>query len=143
MNKDADIKRLPHKPPILMLDQVLESNEEYALTENTIKETNPFIQQNLYLSELVYVELMAQTSAIFIANRLPDDERPDAIGFVIGVDSYKPLALLKIHDTVRVKSFLKTSFEYFYIFECIVYRNNEEVCQGMIKIYFNPEEKQS
>lgn len=135
-NLNSLISELPHKEPMLMIDEVLSVEERKAVTKNKIKTTNPFIHKDNSLSETAYIELMAQTCAVFlVANRNKDNEGKAQLGFLIGISKLEIKSGLRAGDEIIVNSSIFNGIDNYFIFNCSIEKNNKTIATGDIKIY--------
>ena len=139
-NKDFLEKILPHKKPMILIDDVVEYNkEELTLTSIvTITEDSLFYDSTIQgISSIVGIEYMAQTIGCYAFYRR-QQEKPQ-IGFLLGTRLYNnKLDKFKLGETytIKVKEFY---FEDDIVtFECFIFdQNNEEVASATINTYQN------
>jgi predicted hotdog family 3-hydroxylacyl-ACP dehydratase len=135
-NLNKLISELPHRPPMLMIDEVTIVEERKAVTKNKIKLNNPFIHKDNTLSETAYIELMAQTCAIFlVANREKKDDEKAQLGFLIGISNFEINSGLMANDEVIVSSTIVNGIDNYFIFKCSIENDNKNIAIGDIKIY--------
>ena len=76
---------LPHAPPMLLLDRVLEHGEDWILVETTIAADHPFFDPAAGgVPCHVGIELMAQACGAFAGLGSLAEGRPPALGFLLG-----------------------------------------------------------
>ncbi len=131
------IRSLPHTYPMLMIDRVVLIEGKTTITKNEIKRSNPFVDKNNVLSELAYIELMAQTSGVFLEyqNRQLGDGYHSALGFLMSVSSFEIFDSLKVEDEVEVTARLENGIDNYFIFKCNVRKGDKIISTGEIKIY--------
>ena len=71
-------KILPHRPPFLLIDKILEVTEDHILGVKNVTMNEPFFvghfPQEPVMPGVLQIEAMAQTGGIFVLHGLPDPE---------------------------------------------------------------------
>ena len=136
MDLNRLLKKLPHKFPMLMLDEVLEADDKMALTRSIIKTSNPFIKKDNTMSEFAFIELMAQTVAVQVGFVYDSsDQKAPSMGFLLGLKPFECHSQLSLNDEVVVTAFLEHSFDNLKIFRCTVKKEEKVIAMGVLKIY--------
>ena len=138
---------LPHGYPIKMIDKVLELNEKISKTSCIIKMTNPFLEKDNSLSEMAYIELIAQTSAIFLiyqryANKgytmddlLKIKEEGGSLGFLVSITMLKIFSSISVSDEVEVLVTLTDVMDDYYGFKANIIHEKKIISSGELSIY--------
>lgn len=136
MDLNKLIKELPHKFPMLMIDEVLETDDKKAVTRSIIKPTNPFIANDSKLSEYAFIELMAQTLGLQIVSYYARTNlQAPSLGFLLGIRSLEYYASLSINDEITVTAVLEHSKDKFKNFRCTINKGKKVISEGVIKVY--------
>ena len=111
LNKEQIKKVIPHRDPMLLLDEVIGMEEEKNITTKFYIDPSREIFKGHFPEEPVLpgvytVEIMAQTSDVLI---LSCERYKGKIPLFIGIDKVKFLSKIKPGDTLEIKS--KISFE--------------------------------
>ncbi|MDT8393585.1 MAG: bifunctional UDP-3-O-[3-hydroxymyristoyl] N-acetylglucosamine deacetylase/3-hydroxyacyl-ACP dehydratase [Bacteroidales bacterium] len=74
-----DIQRfLPHRPPFLFIDKILEMGEDYIIGMKNVTMNEPFFvghfPGNPVMPGVIQIEAMAQTGGVLVLNTVPDPE---------------------------------------------------------------------
>lgn len=116
MEVSIDIKNyLPHRKPMLMVDEIVVINAEFVETIFTIKEDNIFVQNRCFI-EAGLIENAAQTCSSIVAKGFyvdennEDREEVNVIGFISALKSLKVYSLAKVGETIRNKAKLVSTF---------------------------------
>lgn len=137
-NKDYLEKILPHKKPMILIDDIV----KYSLEDNwlesvvTISETSLFYDKNIEgISSIVGIEYMAQTIGCYAF--LKRKQGKPHIGFLLGTrlynNSVEKFSLGKTYTIKVVEIFTDNSL---FSFDCFIYdENNEEIASAMINVY--------
>lgn len=71
-------KILPHRPPFLLIDKILEISDEYIIGIKNVTMNEPYFvghfPQEPVMPGVLQVEAMAQTGGIFVLHSVPDPE---------------------------------------------------------------------
>lgn len=136
-NKEYLAKILPHKEPMILLDDVV----DYSLEEKwlkscvTIREDSLFFDKALNgIDSMIGIEYMAQTIGCyaFLRKNLTEPK----IGFLLGTrlynNSIKKFELGKTYYILVKKVFVAEIFS----FECFIYNEeNEEIASATVNVY--------
>ena len=89
-----DITKLPisellvHKPPMLLIDRILDWGDEHLTAEVCINSESMFLDEQNNVPAWVGIEYMAQTVAAFAGVRAYNAGIPIPIGFLLGTRKY-------------------------------------------------------
>ena len=82
--EQIDIKQLMlHRPPMLLVDKVLEIDGDFARTSFEIKPDNIFLNKNNVLERSAQIEMMAQALAASNAYNSKINNKPTQKGFLV------------------------------------------------------------
>jgi predicted hotdog family 3-hydroxylacyl-ACP dehydratase len=104
MNKTKqDIETmLPHRRPILMVDQVVEHSDRRLITTTRIDKENPLIEGDR-LPGHAGLELIAQASGLLLGLTCEGEARPGAIVAIRGMQVSKPWLELSAQITIETE----------------------------------------
>lgn len=75
------MKRLPHRPPFLLVDKVLEISDTHIVAVKNVTMNEPFFTGhfpgNPVMPGVLQIEAMAQTGGLFLLNDMPVEETWD------------------------------------------------------------------
>jgi len=80
---------LPHAPPMVLLDRVLDWDDESILAELTIGPSTPFLDPGRGVPAHVGLEWMAQTCGLFAGLESKSKAEPVRLGFLLGTRRYQ------------------------------------------------------
>lgn len=95
------LKYIPQRPPIVMVDRILNSDEEKTETELTVRADNIFVENGLFTAPGL-TENMAQTAAARAGYTFLENDMEVKLGFIGAVKN------LKIYQEPAVGTTLKT-----------------------------------
>jgi len=96
------MKLLPHRPPFLLVDKVLELTEEYVVGVKNVTMNEPFFEGHFpgapVMPGVLQVEAMAQAGGILILKTVPDPE--NYLTYFMKMDNVKFKQMVKPGDTL-------------------------------------------
>jgi predicted hotdog family 3-hydroxylacyl-ACP dehydratase len=132
----ADI--VPHRPPSLLLDELLAADEEHAVARVVITGRSLYFDQT-GVPALVALEYMAQTIAAFAGVQRRKLGEAAQLGFLLGcrrlsleVDAFRP------GDDLRVEARRVWISPPVGQFECRVLRGDQAVASATLSVYEGP-----
>ena len=137
-NKDYLEKILPHKKPMILIDDI----KAYSIEDNwlesivTIRENSMFYDKNIEgISSIVGIEYMAQTIGCYAyINRKQEKPR---IGFLLGTRLYNnSVEKFDLNKTYTIKVTEVFTDNSLFSFDCFIFdENEEEIASAMINVY--------
>jgi 3-hydroxyacyl-[acyl-carrier-protein] dehydratase len=100
--RDDITKYIPQRDPILMVHELMEADDDHAVTQLTIEPDNVFVS-NEYFMEPGLLENIAQTAAMHVGYQCALKNLPIPIGYIAAVKD------LKIHSLPRQNTRIATS----------------------------------
>lgn len=93
---------LPHRPPMVLLDRVIEVTETHAVCEVALQVDSPFCD-GAAVPGWVGIEYMAQTIGVLSGQRWLAKQLPVKIGFLVGTRHYQShVPQFRVGDVLRV-----------------------------------------
>jgi len=85
----SDIKEyLYHRPPMIFLDEIIETGPDFLVAGVHIRQGIPFFREPGGVPAWIGLEYMAQAVAAFAGVRARTDNKPIALGMLIGCREY-------------------------------------------------------
>ena len=136
-NKDYLEKILPHKQPMVLIDDVL----DYSLDENWLKSVVTITKESMFydnllggVSSVVGVEYMAQTIGCYAFLKSKKEE--PSVGFLLGTRLYNnKLEIFKENERLEILVKEVFSGNDIVSFDCIIYNQGEEVASATVNVY--------
>ena len=95
-----DIKSLiPQREPIIMIDKIISHSDEKTSTSLTIKETNIFVEKNIFQSSGL-IEHIAQSSAARIGMQTTEEGKKPLLGYIASIKNMMINRLPKVEETI-------------------------------------------
>lgn len=93
---------LPHRPPMLLLDRLVEAAESHIVCETLLRVDSPFCD-GAAVPGWVGIEYMAQTVGVLAGWRALERQLPIKIGFLVGTRHYRShVPQFHVGETLRV-----------------------------------------
>jgi radical SAM protein with 4Fe4S-binding SPASM domain len=130
-------KLVPHKPPMLIIDKVLEVSERKCVAEVNITEEMVFIGEDGRLDEASYPEIISQAIAADKGFRNLGNQNCQAEGFLLGIKNLEVLGDARVGDKLHVSVFKAAQYGDFGIIHGEVFKGQEMIARGEVKIWHN------
>ncbi|MES2374969.1 MAG: 3-hydroxyacyl-ACP dehydratase [Bacteroidota bacterium] len=127
---------IPQKPPFVMVEELLFSDDNITRTSFTITADNVFVIDGEF-SEAGMMENMAQTAAAGSGNMARIEERPVANGYIGQVKNFEIYSLPKVGDVLLTEVKMEVQVFDASIVSGRVWCNDVEVAQCEMKIFIN------
>ncbi|MCL2160512.1 MAG: hotdog family protein [Betaproteobacteria bacterium] len=102
MNYRPIIDYLPHRPPMVLLDRLVEAGESRIVCEVTLQVDSPFCD-GAAVPGWVGIEYMAQTVGVLTGWRALAKHSPVKVGFLVGTRQYQShVPQFHVGDTLRI-----------------------------------------
>ena len=131
-------KILPHNPPMILIDDIL----NYDLTQKTLTAIVKITEDKLFfdkskngISSLVGIEFMAQTIGCYAYFR--NNCKPAKLGFLLGSRLFNnALDVFKNGENYKIKVNEIFTDNQIVVFDCIMYdMHGEEIASATINVY--------
>jgi len=95
-----DIKSaIPQREPIIMIDKIVNHSDEKTSTSLTIKETNIFVEENIFQSSGL-IEHIAQSSAARMGMQTIEEGKKPLLGYIASIKNMMINRLPKVGETI-------------------------------------------
>ncbi|QEC69466.1 3-hydroxyacyl-ACP dehydratase [Panacibacter ginsenosidivorans] len=102
MLQENILELVPQRPPFLMIDGVLASDDKKTVTSFIIKEDNILVKDGKF-SEAGLIENIAQTAAARAGVTALRKNKPVAIGYIAAVQNLEIIALPEVNNTIHTE----------------------------------------
>jgi radical SAM protein with 4Fe4S-binding SPASM domain len=126
---------IPHKPPMLLIDRILEVKERASVSEMIVRADMIFVDENGHLDDASYPEIISQAVAAQEGFRRFGGRNPLIEGFLLGIKNLVILGNSFVGDTLRISLYKKEKFGDFGILSGEVYKGDELIARGEIKVW--------
>lgn len=126
----------PHRPPMNLIDRLVEADENSVAAEAFIAEDNIFLDEQGCLDRVAYIELTAQTYAAMLGYNDHKNGLPVREGFLVAVRNMHFFDEVKSGDRLTVRVRTVGSIEGFSIADGeISFDDGRVVAAGSLKIW--------
>ena len=134
---EIDITKLMlHRPPMLLVDKVLEVDGDFARTSFEIKHDNIFLDKNNVLKRSAQIEIMAQALAASNAFDSKQKNKPTQKGFLVMLKNITFFADTKCGDILECHINIVDFIAQTHIAQGKLFNQNGTLlCEGEIRIY--------
>lgn len=144
MSELTPTKILPHDYPFILIDKVIDLDDKVIRARKAITVNDRFVIER-YVGPAIFpisllIESMAQTSGILLRDKAgkKDNNRSKKGGFLIGAKEVEMFRNILRGEIIMIESKIKTTFQGFFVFDCLVYVGDEQVGKGIITLFLNP-----
>lgn len=127
---------IPQKPPFVMVDKLLFSDDDHTKTSFTIPEDNVLVIDGKF-TEAGLMENMAQTAAAGAGNMARIEDRPIDIGYIGAVKNLEVFELPSINEELITEVKVETRLLNVAIVTGKVWRGETLIAQCEMKIFIN------
>lgn len=126
---------VPHQPPILMLDRLLEMKERASVSEMTVRADMPFVNAAGELDAAAYPEIVSQAIAAQEGFRKLGSSDPFQEGYLLGLKNFAILGTARVGDNLLVRVHKAVKYGDFGIIHGEVRRGDEVIARGELKVW--------
>lgn len=128
------LEYIPQRPPIVMVDKLIQSNESITETSLMIRKDNIFCQKGI-LNEAGIIENIAQTAALRAGYKFKSENQEILLGFIGAVKNLKIHYLPKIDTEIQTVVSLEYKIMDFTIITAKVKCKDQLVAECEMKIF--------
>jgi 3-hydroxyacyl-[acyl-carrier-protein] dehydratase len=125
---------IPQRSPIVMVHELLEADDDHAVTRLNIEPDNVFVSKE-YFAEPGLVENIAQTAAMHVGYQCSLKNIPIPIGYIAAVKDLKIHALPKQHTQITTSVKVVNKVLDVTVVEGRVEQNGEVLCSCEMRIF--------
>ena len=127
------VNYIPQRPPMVMIDELIQSTESTAITSLTIKSTNIFVENEI-LAEPGLIENIAQTAAAMVGHQCCIQNIPVPVGFIAAVKDLKINSLPKVGTTIQTNIAVTNTVMDITIVRGKIQQGDNELCSCEMRI---------
>jgi predicted hotdog family 3-hydroxylacyl-ACP dehydratase len=127
---------IAHRPPLRLLDSIVEISERTVLAETRVRADNPFFQPGYGLPGYVGLEMMAQAIAAIDGFKCYKHGQKAKIGFLLGSRRYLCREeKLDEGETLRISAEMVFADHAMLAFDCRIDRRGSELATANLKVF--------
>ncbi len=116
---------LPHAPPMVLLDTVLEWNDDGVTVGLTVRADDRFFQSGRGIPAHLGIEWMAQACGVFSGLKARSEGRPISLGLLLGTRDFRAArSWWRDREEIRVTARLVYENDGTGVFDCRVFSTN-------------------
>ena len=128
-------KLIPHRPPMLLVRQLLERKKDSALIDAYIFKDCFFYDSEFGILPELYIEIIAQAIAAISGWDALKESRPAVKGFLVGVNNISFSGKLNLEETIFVELTKNFEFGEVTIMNGLLRNEAGIILQGEIKVW--------
>jgi 3-hydroxyacyl-[acyl-carrier-protein] dehydratase len=133
-DKQNIINYIPQRPPMVMIDNLIEANEDGAVTQFTVLPDNVFLHDKK-LAEPGLVENIAQTAAVQVGYICVQRNVHVPIGYIAAIKDLKVFSFPTENSTITTTVTVKNQVLDITLVEGVIKQNDEVLCQCEMRIF--------
>lgn len=126
---------VPHRPPMLLIDQLVEFKEGHGVTEACIPRDSLMVDEDGYIEPSVMIELIAQGYAAVRGFEDLLDKKSVAKGFLVGISHFEIMKRIQAGKKLRITAQTPTYLGDFALADSEVFCEGQCVALGTIKLW--------
>jgi predicted hotdog family 3-hydroxylacyl-ACP dehydratase len=132
---------IPQRPPFVMIDELIYSDEKVSRTRFRVREDNILVE-NGRLSEAGLLENIAQTAAARAGFFAKNEKGPVRVGYIGAVKNFEVFDLPGIHDTLETEIVISNQVFDVTVINGSIHCNNRLLAACEMKIFITNNKKQ-
>ena len=127
---------IPHGPPMILLDQLAQYDDESATTTLTVR-TDSMLCDGEKIDAWVGIEYMAQTIAAYSGCHARDAGKKVEVGFLVGTRKYRCKAThFNLGDQLTINAEkVMMGDNGLGVFECKIIRDNKVIAEANLNVF--------
>ncbi|MHC4973291.1 MAG: hypothetical protein ACYTG3_13265 [Planctomycetota bacterium] len=128
---------IPHRPPILCIDRIVETDLEHAVAERVVREGSDIDAGELW--EEALVEGLAQTAAVLNAHADREQGRASGKGMLVGVRKFDVARRARLGERILFRVELIRRITPLTLMRCEARCGDEVLARGEMKFFVEEE----
>jgi predicted hotdog family 3-hydroxylacyl-ACP dehydratase len=126
---------VPHRPPFLLIDRLLEFTGQTGVVESVISPDNLFLSDEGFLKEVALVELLAQSAAAVKGYSDTIEGKEIKKGFLVDIRKFTFKERCCKGDIVHITIEIAKSFSGFSVINGHLSYRSKEFAEGTLKLW--------
>ena len=131
--KNSITEYIPQRPPMVMIDELIQANDASGSTSFTILPENIFADGDAF-SEPGMLENIAQTAAAMVGYQCKINKTPVPLGFIAAVKNWKLLGIPRVNSSIETTIKVVNSVMDVSIVEGTITQGNQLLCSCEMRI---------
>jgi predicted hotdog family 3-hydroxylacyl-ACP dehydratase len=126
---------IPHREPIRIISEVIEINDDFAITGAVVKSSWP-LYDGKTVNSLVFIEAIAQTAALVEGYKKKKQGKAGAKGWLVGIKNAEfKLAALPVNTRVVIEVKSLYSFDNYGVIEGVVKAGEDVLVVAVLQAF--------
>lgn len=126
---------IPQQASMRVVDRLVSMGERVAVVEAKVPADSLFAEEDGMLDEAFHLELIAQAAAAMNGFRMQRQSSGGRKGYLVGVRALEIFGRARVGDTLDIRVFKAAGYGNLGIIEGQVFRNNDLLSRGEIKVW--------
>jgi radical SAM protein with 4Fe4S-binding SPASM domain len=126
---------VPHKPPMLLIERLLEMKERSSVSEMTVRPDMIFVGDGDKLDDATYPEILSQAIAAQEGFRKLGCRETQPEGYMLGLKNLEILGSAQVGDQLLISVRKTAKYGDFGIIQGEVRRGDEVIARGEVKVW--------
>jgi 3-hydroxymyristoyl/3-hydroxydecanoyl-(acyl carrier protein) dehydratase len=135
-SKDQILSLIPQRPPFVMIDKILVSDEAMTRSSFVVRENNIFVENEL-LKEPGLVENIAQTAAARAGYNAQMEHKPVQVGYIAAIKNLQIKNFPKINDELITEISIENQIFNVSLISGKITCNEQLIAQCEMKIFIS------
>jgi 3-hydroxyacyl-[acyl-carrier-protein] dehydratase len=131
----AITKLVPHRPPILMVDQVLDYQVVRGRTSYVVRAGNPFVNREGVLDPAAYIEVAAQAFAACNGYEVVTGKHARNKGMIVGIQKLEVYESASLGETLHTETAKINEVGNFAVMEGTILRGDTILARVQMKVW--------
>lgn len=132
----------PQEVPMLLVDTLVSVGDGEAVAETTVRAGTPFVDRMGRLDNAAYLEMMAQTVAVYHGFQNHGRTHTAPCGMLLGTRDLNIRGEARVGDVLRIHIRHATSFGAYSVLTGVITLNGEPLASGELKVWEKTPEPQ-
>jgi len=125
---------LPHRPPILLVEELLDYDPLWADASGRVRDDCPFLRADGALHPLAGIEIVAQAAAALQGALARDTQAPAKAGLLVGVRDYRVAGVLRKGDSFRTEVRKSAEYPPLSVIEGRLWSGDTQIASGSLRV---------
>lgn len=126
---------LPHRPPMILVDQLIEFGDGRGCVSATVGENDLFVDADGVLEAVALVELVAQGYATMKGYDDLVNQRPVQRGFLVGSRTFKVVRCPQVGESLIIDITTTAELDSFSVIDGVIRVGDDVIAEGSVKLW--------
>jgi len=137
VDKKDILTYIPQRPPMVMVDSLIEATEKLIVSSFTILDNNIFLKDGIFQEEGI-IENIAQTAAAGVGYKQVIQKLPVKLGYIAAIKNLRINYLPQVNSTLETTVEVVNEIMEVTIVKGVVSENGQPIADCELRIFVNP-----